>query len=78
MNTKKNYEKDQKTIKSFYKLYRKSLQDNVLDKIEYECLCESSTKYVDGNKNESFVININIKIKLNFFSNGKSKNQPRT
>ena len=33
---KKLYEKDQQTIKSFDKLYRKSLQDNVIDKTEYE------------------------------------------
>ena len=28
---KKQYEKDQQTVKSFDKLYRKSLQDNVID-----------------------------------------------
>ena len=31
---KKQYERDQQTIKSFDKLYRKSLQDNVIDKNE--------------------------------------------
>ena len=31
---KKQYERDQNTIKSFDKLYRKSLQDNVIDKTE--------------------------------------------
>ena len=31
---KKQYERDQLTIKSFDKLYRKSLQDNVIDKNE--------------------------------------------
>ena len=51
---KKLYERDQQTIKSFDKLYRNSLQDNVIDKIEYECLCNIFTKYVDQNKNESF------------------------
>ena len=35
---KKQYERDQNTIKSFDKLYRKSLQDNVIDKTEYESL----------------------------------------
>ena len=35
---KKEYEKDQHTIKSFEKLYRKSLQDNLIDKNEYESL----------------------------------------
>ena len=74
---KKQYEKDQNTIKSFDKLYRKSLQDKVIDKIEYENLCNSFTKYVDENKNESFFINMNIKIKLNFFSHNKLKFQPR-
>ena len=44
---KKQYEKDQQTIKSFDKLYRKSLQDNVIDKTEYNSLCNIFTKYVD-------------------------------
>ena len=52
---KKQYERDQTTIKSFDKLYRKSLQDNVIDKNEYESLCNIFTKYVDENKNESFL-----------------------
>ena len=52
---KKQYERDQNTIKSFDKLYRKSLQDNVIDKTEYENLCNIFTKYVDENKNESFL-----------------------
>ena len=49
------YERDQNTIKSFDKLYRKSLQDNVIDKSEYDSLCNIFTKYVDENKNESFL-----------------------
>ena len=52
---KKQYERDQNTIKSFDKLYRKSLQDNIIDKNEYESLCNIFTKYVDENKNESFL-----------------------
>ena len=44
---KKNNERDQQTNKSFDKLYRKSLQDNVIDKTEYESLCNTFTKYVD-------------------------------
>ena len=52
---KKLYKKDQQTIKSFDKLYRKSLQDNVIDKTEYESLCNTFTKYVDENKNKSFL-----------------------
>ena len=52
---KKLYERDQNTIKSFDKLYRKSLQDNIIDKNEYESLCNIFTKYVDENKNEFFL-----------------------
>ena len=52
---KKQYERDQQTIKSFDKLYRKSLQDNLIDKSEYENLCNIFTAYVDENKNESFL-----------------------
>ena len=52
---KKLYERDQNTIKSFDKLYRKSLQDNVIDKTEYESLCNIFTKYINENKNESFL-----------------------
>ena len=52
---KKQYEKDQQTIKSFDKLYRKSLQDNIIDKTEYENLCNIFTKYVEENKNGSFL-----------------------
>ena len=51
---KKQYKKDQNTINSFDKLYRKSLEDNVIHKTENEKLFNISTKYVDGNKNESF------------------------
>ena len=50
---KKQYDRDQQTIKSFDKLYKKSLQDNIIDKTEYDTLCNIFTKYVDGNKNES-------------------------
>ena len=50
---KKLYERDQNTIKSFDKLYRKSLQDNIIDKTEYENLYNIFTRYVDENKNES-------------------------
>ena len=52
---KRLYERDLQTIKSFDKLYRKSLQDNVIDKTEYESLCNIFTKYVNENKNESFL-----------------------
>ena len=52
---KKLYERDYNTIKPFDKLYRKSLQDNVIDKTEYESLCNIFTRYVGENKNESFL-----------------------
>ena len=52
---KKQYERDQRTIKSFDKLYRKSLQDSVIDKTENDRLCNIFTKYVEENKNESFL-----------------------
>ena len=52
---KKLYERDQQTIKFFDKLYRKSLQDTINDKKEYESLCNIFTKYIDENKNESFL-----------------------
>ena len=75
---KKLYEKDQQTIKSVDKLYRKSLQGNIIDKTEYDSLCNIFTEYVDENKNESFFTNMNIKINLNFFSHNKLNFQPRT
>ena len=49
----KQYERDQQTIKTFDKLYRKSLQDNIIDKNEYDSLCNFFTKFIDENKNES-------------------------
>ena len=52
---KKQYESDQQTIKSFDKLYRKSIQDNVIDKNEHDSLCNIFTNYIDENKNESFL-----------------------
>ena len=51
----KQYERDQQTIKSFDKLYRQSLQENIIDETEYQSLCDIFTKYVDENKNESFL-----------------------
>ena len=51
---KKPYERDRNTIRSFDKLHRKSLQDIVIDKNEYDSLCTIFTRYVDENKNESF------------------------
>ena len=52
---KKQYERDQLSNKSFVKLYRKSLQDNIIVKNEYESLCFIFTRYVDESENESFL-----------------------
>ena len=41
---KKQYQKDQQTLKFYDEIYRKSLQDNLLHKNEYESLCEFFTK----------------------------------
>ena len=49
------YEKDKQTLKSFDKLYRKSLQDNVVEETECERLCNIFTKYVDEMRNQSFL-----------------------
>ena len=57
---KKQNEKDQQTIKSFNKLYRKTSQDNIINKDECESLCNIFTKYVDENKNY-FFLNMNTK-----------------
>ena len=75
---KKQYEKDQLTIKLFDKFYRKSLQDNRIGKSEYESLYSFFTEDVDENKGESFLLNKNIKIKVNLFSSNKLKFQPGT
>ena len=63
---KKIYERDQQTIKSFDKLYRKSLQDNIIDKTESDSFCNIFTKYVDENKNGFFYKHENKK-KIKFF-----------
>ena len=52
---KKQYQKDELTIKSFDKLYRKCLQDNIIDKVEYESLCNVFNKYIEEKKDESFL-----------------------
>ena len=51
---KKQYGKDQQTIKCFDKLYIKPFQDNVIDKTEYEILCHNFTKYLDEKKMNLF------------------------
>ena len=67
---KKQYQKDQQTINPFDNLNRKSLPDNLIDEKEYKSLCIVFTKFLDET-NESFFINMNLKIKLNLFSNKK-------
>ena len=52
---KKRYQKDNETNKSFDKLYRKTLQDNLIDEIEYYSLCKNFIRYIDGTRNESFL-----------------------
>ena len=64
---KKQYERDQNTTKSSDKLYRKSLQDYVIDKTEYESLCNIFKKYVDENKNDSFLNKYEYKNKIKLF-----------
>ena len=51
---KKQYEKDQQTFKTFDKLNRKSLQDNIIDKNEFEIFCNIFPEFVVETKNESF------------------------
>ena len=51
---KKQKEKSQQTIKSFDKLYRKCLQDNIIDRTEYEILCNIFTEHVNERKNETY------------------------
>ena len=74
---KKQYERDHNTIKSFDKLYRKSLQDNIIDKTEYDGLCNIFTRYVGENKNE-FFFKYEYKNKIKLFSHNKLNFQPRT
>ena len=63
---KKQHDKDQQTIKSFDKFIRNFLQYNLIDRKEFESLCNIFTRYVDETKNESFLIKLNIKVKLFF------------
>ena len=51
---KKQYEKDQQRIRSFANFCRKFLQDNIIDKSDYESVCNVYTKYIDETKNEFF------------------------
>ena len=64
---KKNYEKDQNTTIIFDKLYRKSLQDNVIEKNEYKSLCNILTKCFDETKTNVFHKHEH-KYQINFFA----------
>ena len=52
---KKQYEKDQRKIKSFDKLYKTSLHVNVIDNNEYESLCIFVNNHLDQTENQSFL-----------------------
>ena len=52
-NKRKKHQKYLQTNKSFDKLYRKSLQDNLIDKSEIESLSKPFTKYLDEMEIES-------------------------
>ena len=59
---KKQNERDQQTIKSFDKLYRKSLQVIIINKIEYESLC-------------NILLNMFMQIKMNLFCQYERENE---
>ena len=73
---KKLCDKDQQTNKSFDKIYRKSLKDNLIDENEYESSCVIYTNYVDETRTESFFLMYEHKVKLNSFSTNKLKIKP--
>ena len=54
---KKQYEKNQQNIKSFVKLYRKSLQDHVIHKNGNKTFCKGFTECLDETRSESFLRN---------------------
>ena len=72
---KKQSQEDQQSIKVFDTLYRKSLQDNLIDKIEYGPLCKMLSRCVDQKKKEFFIVTaINV-----YSANRKKLNlEPRT
>ena len=49
---KQQNEKDQPITKSFDIICEKSLQDNLIDKSEYESLCNTFTKFLHQTNNE--------------------------
>ena len=62
---KEQYERNQQTIKFSDKLYRKRLQDILIDKSEFESLCKIFKSYLVETKTESlFKKEYKNKIKL--------------
>ena len=39
-------------MESFHKLYKNSLQENLIDENDYECQCNNFTTYLEEIKNE--------------------------
>ena len=52
---KRKFRKDEQTKKIFDKFYRKPIQDNSIDKSEYEPPCKIFTKTLDQTKNGCFL-----------------------
>ena len=50
----------------------------MFDKNGYESLCNIFTKYLNETRNETFFINLNKEIKINFFSHNNLNFQPIT
>ena len=51
---KRQFEKDQQSIKSFGEQYKKNLQDILIDRSEYDALSNVSNNSVVKNKNDFF------------------------
>ena len=66
-----------KQLNLFDKLYRKSLQDNVIDKKNMKVFVVFLLNIL-MKKRMNLFLNMNLKLKLNFFSYNKLKFQPRT
>ena len=69
---KKQFGNNQETIKPFDKFYKKSLQDNLINKNEYESFVDILLNLCLIQKVNHF-INLNMKEKLKFFSRNKLK-----
>ena len=74
----KQHQKNPQTTKSLDNLFRKSLQDNLINKKEFEPLYYNFINYIDGRENESFLKNVNMDIKLKPLSQKKFNLEPRT